>query len=166
MYHVVAQAHAQMSGPLVRKTCVYPVPREVQAMMSQPATTVTFDFLDPTDVLARLLTMSPLAADRKNLTLFPRTTDEYDDFADGERLHRIQATLPPGSAALTSILFFDEINRDEKGFATGDGAIIVGGFFNKHARESSYAKASIGTFPDVAFPKVPPHHYGMSHFRC
>ena len=106
MYHVMAQAHAKMSGPLVRKTCVYPVPREVQAMMSRPATTVTFQFLNPTDVLARILIMSPLAADRTNLSLFPRTTDKFDDFTDGERLHRIQAALPPGSAALTSILFF------------------------------------------------------------
>ena len=143
-----------MSGPLQRKTCVFPIPEEVQAMMTTPAATVKFDFLDPTDVLARLLIMSPLAADPQNLSFFPRNTPDYDDFCDGERLHRIQDALPTGSAALTSILFFDEINRDEKGFATGDGVIVVGGFFNKHARESSYAKASIGTFPDVAFPKV------------
>ena len=147
-----------MSGQLMRKTCVFPVPIEVQAMMSMPADTIEFQFLDPTDVLARILIMSPLAADPNNLSLFPRTTDDfaYDDFCDGERLSRIQATLPIGAAALTSILFFDEINRDEKGFATGDGVIIVGGFFNKFARESSYAKASIGTFPDVSFPKVMP----------
>jgi hypothetical protein len=143
-----------MSGPLQRKRCVYPIPRDVQELMSTRADSVNFDFLDPTDALARILIMSPLAADAKNLSLFPTTNDAYDDFSDGERLHRIQAALPTGAAALTSILFFDEINRDEKGFATGDGVIIVGGFFNKHARESSYAKASIGTFPSVSFPKV------------
>ena len=143
-----------MSGPLKRKTCVYPIPRDVQELMSTRANSVKFDCLDPTDALARILIMSPLAADAKNLSLFPTTNDAYDDFSDGERLHRIHAALPTGAAALTSILFFDEINRDEKGFATGDGVIIVAGFFHKHARESSYAKASIGTFPSVSFPKV------------
>jgi len=29
------------------------------------------------------------------------------------------------------LLFFDEINRDAKGFVSGDGIIIVGGFFNR-----------------------------------
>jgi hypothetical protein len=152
-----------MCGPLVRKTCTFPIPLDVQELMNKRADSVTFEFLDPTDVLVRLLVMSPLAADPKNLSLFPRTTHEYDDFADGERLHRIQAALPPGTAALTCILFFDEINRDNKGFATGDGAIIVGGFFDRHARESSYAKASIGTFPCVSFPKVSSHTYLMLH---
>ena len=145
-----------MSGPLVRKTCVFSIPRDVQGMMGKPAPEVEFTFLDPTDVLARLLILSPLAADPVNLCLFPRNQSRYDDFIDGERLHRIQAALLKGAAALTSILFFDEINRDEKGFDTGDGVIIVGGFFGKHARESSYAKASLGTFPEVAFAKVSP----------
>jgi hypothetical protein len=122
--------------------------------MSVPATEVVFEFLDPTDVLARILLMSPLASDPANLSLFPRDNDNFDDFVDGERLQRIQGALPKGAAALTSILFFDEIHRDEKGFASGDGAIVVGGFFTKHARESSYAKASLGTFPDIPFPKV------------
>jgi hypothetical protein len=166
MYYVITQAHEKMSGRLGRKTCTFPIPADIKALMNAPTDTVTFQFLDPTDVLARLLIMSPLAADPNNLSLFPRATDHYDDFADGERLHRIQAALPPGTAALTSIIFFDEINRDEKGFATGDGAIIVGGFFNKHARESSYAKASIGTFPTVSFPKVRMQPYAMSHFKC
>ena len=152
--HFFTKAHEKMSGPLVRKKCVYPIPPAVQALMTKPSANVTFDFLDPTDVLARILIMSPLAADPDNLILFARTSDNYDDFCDGERMHRIQAALPNGTAALTSILFFDEINRDEKGFATGDGAIIVGGFFGKDARESSYAKASLGTFSNVAFPKV------------
>lgn len=40
-----------------------------------------------------------------------------------------------------------------KGFETGDGVIIVGGFFNKVARESSYAKMSLGTLPKVKVPK-------------
>ena len=61
---------------------------------------------------------------------------------------------PRGAAVLTAVIFFDEINRDQKGFATGDGAIIVGGFFKQRVRESTYAKASLGTFPPCDFPKV------------
>ncbi len=37
-------------------------------------------------------------------------------------------------------------------FETGEGVIIVGGFFNKVARESSYAKMSLGTLPKVKVP--------------
>ena len=49
-------------------------------------------------------------------------------------------------------MFFDEINRDEKGFNTGDGAIVVVGFFRARARESTDAKVSFGTSPKVRFP--------------
>ena len=69
-------------------------------------------------------------------------------------MQRIHDTMPVGSAALTAVLFFDEINRDQKGFSSGDGAIVVGGFFKVRVRESTYSKASIGTFPQVSFPKV------------
>ncbi len=37
---------------------------------------------------------------------------------------------------------------------TGEGAIVVGGFFSKEARESSYAKVSIGTFPKLPIRKA------------
>ena len=66
--------------------------------------------------------------------------------------NRIHAALPQGAAALTCTMFFDEINRDEKGFNTGDGAIVVGGVFRARARESTDAKVSFGTFPKVRFP--------------
>ena len=39
------------------------------------------------------------------------------------------------------------INRDKKGYNKGDGALIVGAFFRKYARESVLAKVSLGTFP-------------------
>ena len=39
----------------------------------------------------------------------------YEDFVDGDRLKRIYAALRPGLSALTSVLFFDSINRDKKG---------------------------------------------------
>jgi hypothetical protein len=57
-------------------------------------------------------------------------------------------------------LFFDAINRDKKGFNTGDGAIIVGGFFRKYARESSMSKVSLGTFPNLP---VAPTKQEQSH---
>jgi hypothetical protein len=41
------------------------------------------------------------------------------------------------------------INRDKKGCNKGDGALIVGAFFRKHARESALAKMSLGTFPQI-----------------
>jgi hypothetical protein len=65
---------------------------------------------------------------------------------------RIHAALPPGTRALTGVIFFDECNRDEKGFDTGDGAIIVAGFMRKRARESTHAKKSFATFPQAHFP--------------
>ena len=88
-----------------------------------------------------------------NLRLNARTSDSLADLCDGARYARIQATLPEGTCALTSILFFDEIQRDEKGFVSGEGIIIVGGFFTKDARESSYAKVSLGTFPKMGITK-------------
>ena len=74
------------------------------------------------------------------------------DYCNGDRLKRVHAASPQGAAALTCTLFFDEINRDEKGFNTGDGAIVVGGFFRARARQSTDSKVSFGTFPKVPFP--------------
>ncbi len=88
-----------------------------------------------------------------NLRLNARTSEALADLCDGARYARIQATLPVGTSALTSILFFDEIQRDEKGFVSGEGIIIVGGFFTKDAWESSYAKVSLGSFPKLCITK-------------
>ena len=89
--------------------------------------------VDPTEALVRLLIAGPLAADPGNLQFFPNEGGlHHDDYADGERMARIQAALPSGSAALTSVLFFDKINRDKKGFSTGEGAILVGGFYKRY----------------------------------
>jgi hypothetical protein len=73
----------------------------------------------------------------------------YANVADGERLQRIYEALPHGTHALTCFLFLDGIRKDKKGFNSADCAVIVGAFFDKHARESSYAKASLGTFPQL-----------------
>ena len=134
------QCHARMVTPLAEIICKIPVPPEVQALMSIPRATLTFVHVDPTEALVRMLVAGPLAAARENLQFFPRSGTQfyegglqfYDDFADGERMARIQAAIPEGTAALTSVLFFDKINRDAKGFNFGEGAIIVGGFFKRY----------------------------------
>ena len=123
--------------------------------MSTPKKTVEFTFTDPTDALVRLLLLGPLAANDKNLSFFHRDGDYYADFADGERMRRICEEMPAGAAPLTSVLFFDEINLDQKGYyRTGDDVLLMGGFFNRAARESLYAKYSLGTLPTVQVPKV------------
>ena len=94
-----------------------------------------------------------------------RTSDSLSDLCDGARYARIQAALPKGSSALTSILFFDEIQRDEKGIVSGEGIIIVGGFFKKDARESSYAKVSLGTFPTFHIPKADATRVVVAKFK-
>ncbi len=54
--------------------------------------------------------LGPLAAQEKNMSLFPREGLYYEDFADGDRLRRITEELPAGAAALTSVLFFITIS--------------------------------------------------------
>ena len=139
-----------------RVKCEFKVPLNVQSKMSAPLSVAKFEFFDPTDVLVRLLALSPIGARPDNMAFFPEASATLHDFCHGDRLRRMHDTMPTGSAVLTAVLFFDEINRDAKGFASGDGAIIVGGFFRQRVRESTYSKASIGTFPQMSFPKV--HH--------
>ena len=143
-----------MFAPMKQLSCTFPVPADVQTLMSTPENEIRFNFFDPTDMLVRLLACGPLGARAENCAFFPERSDVLFDFCHGARLQRIHDRTPRGAAVLTAVLFFDEINRDQKGFATGDGAIIVGGFFKQRVRESTYAKASLGTFPPVPFPKV------------
>jgi len=150
----VHKAHCDMSAPLTLISQTTNIPPAIQDLMAQPMESVTFQFVDPTEALVRLLLFSPLAAVRENLALHYEGGDTYDDFCNGDRWKRIQGALPAGASALTSTIFFDGINMDAKGFATSDGAIIVGGNFRKKARESTYAKSSLGTFPAIKFPKV------------
>jgi hypothetical protein len=158
-----------MFGPMKQHCCTFPVPADVQALMSFPTTEICFNFFDPTDMLVRLLVCGPLGARAENLAFFPENSEVLYDFCHGARLQRMHNATPRGAAVLTAVIFFDEINRDQKGFATGDGAIIVGGFFKQRVRESTYAKASLGTFPACDFPKVTITffynvHYNV-HFR-
>ena len=136
--------------------------------MVAPQGTVKFSFMDPTAALVRLLLCSPLAQDVANMAFHPEPDSRnYDDFCNGEKWARIQRALPVGAAALPAVLFFDELNQDEKGFATAEGILLVGGFFRRAARESTHAKLAIGSFPPVQFPRVtaqgPPPTQPFSH---
>ena len=106
-----------------------------------------------------------LEGDPDNIILNARENDYLADLCDGARYARIQSAIPEGTSALTSLLFFDEIQRDQKGIATGEGIIIVGGFFSKDARESSYAKMSLGTFPKIGSAKVDNERVAVKKFR-
>ena len=122
--------------------------------MSNPVHEIHFDFVDPVEMLVRLLVCSPLASDDKNICLEYEESAYYTDFCNGDRWKRIQDKLPQGSFALTCIIFLDEIHQDAKGFSSGEGAIIVSGNLRLQSRESSYAKMAFGTFPSVEFPQV------------
>ena len=148
------QAHADITAPIRTVKGRVPIPLDIQGLLVVRKTYVEYEFFYPTDVLMRMLLLSPLAADPTNLCFWPRDSPQYEDYCDGARLARITAALPPGTAALTSILFFDKINRDVKGFETGDGGIVVGGFFTRAARESTYAKSHFITFAKLNLPKV------------
>jgi hypothetical protein len=148
------QLHKHIFGDAVWHEVSYNVPAHIQVLMSEPTTTLEFRFLDPVQALMRLLTRGPLSSAPENLSLFPCEHASHEDYCDGEKMKRIYNALPAGTAALTSILFFDSINRDTKGFSKGDGIIIVGAFFNKHARESSLAIVSLGAFPPINIAKT------------
>lgn len=147
------QLHKHMFGDAQWHQATISVPDNVQALMAQPCSELTFRFLDPVQALFRLLIRGPLSADMENIALYPRYHPYYEDFCDGDKLKRIYSLLPEGTAALTSVLFFDSINRDVKGFSKGDGIILVGGFFTNRARESSLAKVSLGSFPPIHIAK-------------
>ncbi len=110
------QLHEAIFGESVWREVTLQVPENVQASMSERSTSLTFRFLDPVQCLIRLLTRGPLSSDMANIALFPKESRYYSDFVDGNKMKRIYTALPTGSAALTSVLFFDSINRDAKGF--------------------------------------------------
>ena len=43
--------------------------------------------------------------------------------------------------------------------------IVVGGFFSKDARESSYAKVSLGTFPQLPFKQADAQRVVVKKFK-
>ena len=108
------------------RTAQFTIPMDVQELMSVPVPFLTFKFLDPVECLIRLLTTGALSADMDNLAFKPRLQHGfYEDFVDGERLKRVYAALRSGTFALTSVLFFDSINRDKKGSYYGQRSLCT-----------------------------------------
>ena len=62
-----------------------------------------------------MMTFVNYVDDPANLRLLAKESDILNDFCDGARYNRIQQALPEGTCALTSVLFFDKIQRDAKG---------------------------------------------------
>ena len=150
----IAVAHRELSGPLTIITQTTNIPQGIQDLMCNPQDTVSFSFVDPTEALVRLLLFSPLAANSANVALNYEPGESFNDYCNGDRWKRVQEALPVGASALACVIFFDGILMDAKGYSTSEGAIIVGGNFRKKARESTYAKSSLGTFPGLKFVKV------------
>jgi len=50
---------------------VFPVPPDVQKLMSTPTSTLTFKFMDPVQCLIRLLTVGPLSGCMDNMAFTP-----------------------------------------------------------------------------------------------
>ena len=99
--------HQRMYGSIIWRTAEFPVPPDVQLLLSKPIDKITFRFRNPVACLRGLLEGGPLAADNCNLAFRPEPSAFYDDFVHGERLERIYAKLPPNTDALTCILYFD-----------------------------------------------------------
>ena len=153
-WEVIEAAHARMAAPLERRSVTVPIPEAVQALLFEPMESLTWEFWNPCEVLIRLMTMGPLSAIASAFALFPMESEYLDDFCHGEKMKRIFEALPRHTSALSSIMYFDALYLDEKGYVSGEGAIVVGAFFNKEARNSTYAKACFGTFPTLPIPKV------------
>jgi len=153
-WQIIEDAHARMTAPLKKRTVTVEIPLAVQALLSEPQATITWEFWNPCELLVRMLTMGPLSAIPSAFALNPVESDYLDDFCHGQKMKRISAALPRHTSVLSSILFFDALYLDKKGYASGEGAIVVGAFFNREARNSTYAKASFGTFPQLNVPKV------------
>ena len=153
-WQIIEDAHARMTAPLQKRSVTVDIPLEVQALLSEPIPTITWEFWNPCDLLVRMLTMGPLSAIPSALALNPVESEYLEDFCHGDKMKRISAALPRDTSVLSSILFFDALYLDKKGYTSGEGAIVVGAFFNKEARNSTYAKASFGTFPQLNIPKV------------
>ena len=66
------QTHASMFSSITVRTAEFPVPEDVQALMSVATPLLTFKFLDPVECLMRLMTTGPLSADMGNMAFTPR----------------------------------------------------------------------------------------------
>ena len=66
---------------------------------------VTFEYKDPIVALVSMLHFNPLAADWENLCFTYEPSDVYDDFCNGDRVRRIQESIPEGTAELNAVMF-------------------------------------------------------------
>ena len=71
------QTHASMFGSITVRTAEFPVPEDVQALMSVRTPLLTFKFLDPVECLMRLMTTGPLSADMGNMAFTPRLNHDW-----------------------------------------------------------------------------------------
>ena len=101
--------HQRMYGSMSWCIAEFPVPPDVQALMSKAVDKITFRFRNPVACLRGLLEGGPLAAEKSNLAFRPEPSAFYDDFVHGERLQRIYEKLPPNTDALTCIMYFDRL---------------------------------------------------------
>jgi len=90
LWNCVETAHGRMMPPLTTKRISVPVPESVRSLLTQKIKEIHFNHLDPTEALVRMLVTGPLAADNKNLKIFPRARSAHlDDYCDGDRLRRL-----------------------------------------------------------------------------
>ena len=120
---------------------------KVQELMTRPAKTVTFKFIDPTDALVRLLLLSPLAANEDNLSFVPKDGLYYADFHDGARMRRIHEELPAGAVALTSVRH----QTPPAGRHLFDWLKSLDMFCHFKGKKCSYVFAQIGTKKSYVF---------------
>ena len=153
-WQIIEDAHVRMTAQLQKRSVTVEIPLAVQELLSERIPTITWEFWNPCDLLVRMLTMGPLSAIPSAFALNPVECGYLDDFCHGDKMKRISAALPRDTSVLSSILFFDSLYLDKKGYTSGEGAIVVGAFFTREARNSTYAKASFGTFPQLNVPKV------------
>ena len=94
LWNCVETAHGRMMPPLTTKRISVPVPESVRSLLTQKIKEIHFNHLDPTEALVRMLVTGPLAADNKNLKIFPRARSAHlDDHCDGERLRRFDTYI-------------------------------------------------------------------------
>ena len=137
-------------GPHTLLSRTFSIPERIRQYLTDTSLEeVTFQYTDPIHAMVSMLHFNPLAADWDNLCFTYEDNDYYDDFCNGDRMKRIQESIPSGTAQLNAVMYFDGIQQDETGFVSVDGGIILGAFFRKEAREQNEAMRSICSFVEV-----------------
>ena len=132
------------------KSATFQIPHDIKQYLTDTSLSeVTFQYTDPVHALVGMLHFNRTAADWSNLCFTYEESDCYDDFCNGDRVKRIQASIPEGAAQLNAVMYFDGIQQDESGFVSVDGGIVQGAFFRRAAREQNEAMKSICSFAEV-----------------